>query len=164
MIMFKTKSGDVFPIATSVLQRYPTSFLSTMAFSSFKGDHENGFINISSITNDVMSVIIEFYYTGMWKNPYLYENFWSIPECGNSLEDKCLFLGLPYCVEEDEDEEENEDERLWGDMCFEDEELEITKNEFYLEKELEKIEKEKEEVWRMYCEEEKLNYNCFEFE
>lgn len=155
MIFFKTNSGQVFPIATSVLKRYPTSFLSTMAFSSFKGNHKNGFVNIFSITNEAMNVIVEFYYIGVWKNPYLYKNIWSIPECGNSLEDKCLFLGLPDYVEYDDQEDEEED-RLWEGMCFKEEELKIIKDEFFLEKEFERIEKENEDN-------EELIYSSYNF-
>jgi len=146
IIFFKTNSGDVFPIATSVLKRYPKSFLSTMAFSSFRGDHKNGFVDITSITNEAMNVIVEFYYIGVWKNPFLYKNIWSIPECGISLEDKCLFLGLPDCVEyDDEEDDDDKEDRLWEGMFIEEEELKIIKDEFFLEKELERIEKKNED-------------------
>jgi hypothetical protein len=159
---FKTSSGRVFSLEESFLKKYEDSFLSTMALSSFGGDRKDGFVNVGTLSDNTMEHITYFYEKGVWKNPYLLENKWSIPFCEQSFEHRCLFLGLDPIIGGDSHEESEED--MWTGMKYEEDELEEIKREYKLDQFLEVEEKIREEFFDKQEEEEVYEFYPGEYD
>lgn len=141
-VTFMTNSKKKYKIKVEELNEYPRSLLTIMALGPFKGNHDGEGNIKTTMSDNAMKNISQFYKNGVWPNPYFFENKWSLDGVGNSATDFdkiCEYLNLPDYIEEEEDEDE-----LWGGMKLSGDQLEEFKREYETERAYEKMKEEQE--------------------
>jgi hypothetical protein len=135
-VTFVTNTKKKYKIGVDQLNEYPRSLLTIIALGPFRGN-DDGKGNIKTELSDgAMENIQYFYENGIWRNPYVYENRWTLYEVGNSVTDFdgiCKYLNLPSYIEEEAGEDDEED-KLWSGMKFSGEQLKEVKKEYETEK------------------------------
>lgn len=121
-ITFSDTEGNVVIICQADLDKYCDSFLSILS--------RNRQVEIGTsdcpvqvpFSGNTLVMVAEFYETGIWKNPGIYENKLSIVGVIGPFDDICEFLGLPsdniQCDDDDDapsawDEMSPEEQQEW---------------------------------------------------